>query len=169
MRTWPKSSPMGLPTWQFMLIFYLRITSILRTMGREGNFAEERQVLFEMLAVDHSQCICSVNCFNWRNLERPCWILDLSRLPFALFVLAHQPKVIPKWLYVVAIIMAHGNSAVNPILYGLTNKKFRDGYRKVLGMKSSIVPNPRLPPEFSRKPRYPVNTTIQPSQGKSRS
>ncbi|GAU92524.1 hypothetical protein RvY_04595 [Ramazzottius varieornatus] len=62
-----------------------------------------------------------------------CW------LPFALFVLAHQPKEIPGWMYVLAIIMAHGNSAVNPILYGLTNENFRNGYRMVLGMRGNSV------------------------------
>ncbi|XP_055342808.1 melatonin receptor type 1B-B-like [Paramacrobiotus metropolitanus] len=64
-----------------------------------------------------------------------CWLF------FALFVLAHQPSPIPGWLYVLAIVMAHGNSAVNPILYGMTNEKFRDGYRNVLGLtKKSVAP-----------------------------
>ncbi|XP_055350380.1 melatonin receptor type 1B-B-like [Paramacrobiotus metropolitanus] len=64
-----------------------------------------------------------------------CWLL------FALFVLAHQPEPVPGWLYVLAIVMAHGNSAVNPILYGMTNEKFRDGYRNVLGLgKKNVAP-----------------------------
>ena len=62
-------------------------------------------------------------------------------MPFALFVLANQPSKIPGWAYVIAIIMAHGNSAVNPILYGATNKKFRDGYRYVLGQRQAVEPH----------------------------
>ncbi|OWA51757.1 putative Melatonin receptor type 1A [Hypsibius exemplaris] len=61
-----------------------------------------------------------------------CW------LPFALFVLAHEPDAIPRWIYVIAIIMAHGNSAVNPILYGMTNEKFREGYRTILGLNRRV-------------------------------
>ena len=33
--------------------------------------------------------------------------------------------------------MAHGNSAVNPVLYGLTNENFRNGYRTVLGLRGA--------------------------------
>ncbi|OWA51756.1 putative G-protein coupled receptor moody [Hypsibius exemplaris] len=62
-----------------------------------------------------------------------CW------LPFAIFVVSHDPDEIPRWLYVIAIIMAHGNSAVNPILYGLTNERFRDGYRTILGLDRRAV------------------------------
>ncbi|OWA51758.1 putative Melatonin receptor type 1A [Hypsibius exemplaris] len=61
-----------------------------------------------------------------------CW------LPFSLFVLAHEPAAIPRWVYVLAIIMAHGNSAVNPILYGVTNEKFREGYRTILGLNRRV-------------------------------
>ena len=50
-----------------------------------------------------------------------------------MFVLAHNPREIPGWLFVIAVIMAHGNSAVNPILYGMSNERFREGYRSVLG------------------------------------
>jgi hypothetical protein len=57
------------------------------------------------------------------------------RLPFALLVLAGQPAATPKWIYIVAMIMAHGNSAMNPILYGMNNDKFREGYRRVTGCK----------------------------------
>lgn len=49
------------------------------------------------------------------------------------FVLAHVPKEVPGWLHVTAVILAHGNSAVNPVLYGFGNENFRQGYRAVLG------------------------------------
>ena len=35
----------------------------------------------------------------------------------------------------IAIILAHGNSSINFILYGLTNERFRQGYRYVLGLQ----------------------------------
>ncbi|OQV17432.1 putative Melatonin receptor type 1A [Hypsibius exemplaris] len=53
------------------------------------------------------------------------------------FNLSGNPTSIPGWLYVVAMILAHGNSAVNPFLYSFTNEKFRDGYRAVLCMNRS--------------------------------
>ncbi|OQV17433.1 putative 5-hydroxytryptamine receptor 7 [Hypsibius exemplaris] len=61
-----------------------------------------------------------------------CWSLVVF------FILANNPDSIPGWLFVVAIIMAHGNSAVNPILYGFTNDKFREGYRNVLGFTRRV-------------------------------
>ncbi|OQV25772.1 putative Melatonin receptor type 1C [Hypsibius exemplaris] len=62
-----------------------------------------------------------------------CW------LPFALLVLFGQPRIIPKWIYVVAMFMAHGNSAMNPIIYGMSNKKFREGYRRVAKCSPNTV------------------------------
>ncbi|XP_055342637.1 melatonin receptor type 1A-like [Paramacrobiotus metropolitanus] len=62
-----------------------------------------------------------------------CWAL------FAILVLAHQPRSVPGWVYVIAIIMAHGNSAVNPVIYGMSNDKFREGYKIILGMRSLRV------------------------------
>ncbi|XP_055348566.1 melatonin-related receptor-like [Paramacrobiotus metropolitanus] len=61
-----------------------------------------------------------------------CWS------PFALFVLMHQPSWIPGWLYMIAIMMAHGNSSINCILYGVTNARFRQGYRAVLGLTGGL-------------------------------
>ncbi|OQV26118.1 putative Alpha-1B adrenergic receptor [Hypsibius exemplaris] len=58
--------------------------------------------------------------------------------PFALLVLMKQPSWVPGWMYMIAIIMAHGNSSINSILYGLTNEKFRAGYRSVLGLRMAI-------------------------------
>ncbi|OQV23673.1 putative Melatonin receptor type 1B-B [Hypsibius exemplaris] len=56
-----------------------------------------------------------------------CW------LPFAILVVAGHPIGVPKWVYVVAMVMAHGNSAMNPVLYGLSNDHFRKGYRRITG------------------------------------
>ena len=53
------------------------------------------------------------------------------RLPFVFLTISIQPEGTPKWIFVVAMIMAHGNSAVNPILYGMCNAKIRHGYRRV--------------------------------------
>ncbi|OQV25494.1 Uncharacterized protein C18orf8 [Hypsibius exemplaris] len=63
-------------------------------------------------------------------------IFFVSWTPFALLVIANNPKAVPGWVYIVAIVLGHGNSAVNPILYGVSNKKFRDGYRHLLGNRT---------------------------------
>ena len=62
-----------------------------------------------------------------------------SRSPFSLLVLMKQPDYVPGWIYMIAIIMAHGNSSVNSLLYGLTNEKFRQGYQTVLGLRTVLA------------------------------
>ena len=58
---------------------------------------------------------------------------NCQRLPTVFLIIAHNPPSVPGWIYVLmGTIMAHGNSAVNPILYGFSNEKFREGYRQVL-------------------------------------
>ena len=58
---------------------------------------------------------------------------NFQRLPTVFLIIAHNPPSVPGWIYVLmGTIMAHGNSAVNPILYGFSNEKFRQGYRQVL-------------------------------------
>ncbi|XP_033646179.1 melatonin receptor type 1A-like [Asterias rubens] len=55
-----------------------------------------------------------------------CWT------PYTIIVLSDLHNTYPDELYVAAIIMAHANSSMNSILYGVTNKNFRDGYRKLI-------------------------------------
>ncbi|XP_030845478.1 melatonin receptor type 1B-B-like [Strongylocentrotus purpuratus] len=55
-----------------------------------------------------------------------CWT------PYVIIVLTDVNNVYPKELYVGAVIMAHLNSSLNSILYGITNRRFREGYKRLL-------------------------------------
>ena len=55
-----------------------------------------------------------------------CWS------PLGVLVLADPYDSAPLWLHMYTVLLAHGNSCVNSVLYGLTNKEFRRGYGSVL-------------------------------------
>ncbi|XP_071476522.1 melatonin receptor type 1B-B-like [Diadema antillarum] len=55
-----------------------------------------------------------------------CWT------PYAVVVLTDVHNVYPKELYVGAVILAHLNSSLNSILYGISNRRYRHGYKKLL-------------------------------------
>ncbi|XP_070572064.1 melatonin receptor type 1B-B-like [Ptychodera flava] len=54
--------------------------------------------------------------------------------PYAVIVLVDFEDVLPQWLHIIIITMAHGNSSLNSVLYGVMNKQFREGYYKVLSL-----------------------------------
>ncbi|OWA50266.1 putative Melatonin receptor type 1A [Hypsibius exemplaris] len=62
-----------------------------------------------------------------------CWILE------AVIVLGDLAADAPEWVNILSVVTAHGNSALNPILYGLTNENFRQGYRTVIGLNCRSV------------------------------
>ncbi|XP_074650554.1 melatonin-related receptor-like [Tubulanus polymorphus] len=61
-----------------------------------------------------------------------CWT------PFTLFVVIDPKDELGQELYMFAILIAHVNSSLNCILYGITNKQFRKGYYKVLGLEKCM-------------------------------
>lgn len=52
--------------------------------------------------------------------------------PYASLTLIDIYNTYPKTAYVIAVQMAHLNSSLNALIYGATNKNFRDGYKQVL-------------------------------------
>ncbi|XP_066264203.1 melatonin receptor type 1A-like [Branchiostoma lanceolatum] len=62
-----------------------------------------------------------------------CW------LPYAVVVLADFNDHWPRAVHFLAIVMAHGSSSINCLVYGFMNKKFKTAFRKLLGMKT--LPN----------------------------
>lgn len=52
--------------------------------------------------------------------------------PYASLSLVDVDDRYPKIAYVVAVQMAHLNSSLNALIYGATNKNFRQGYKQVL-------------------------------------
>ena len=48
-----------------------------------------------------------------------CWS------PYAVFVVADRYDTWPQELHLFAVLIAHTNSSLNSVLYGLTNKHFR--------------------------------------------
>ncbi|CAH1249273.1 MTNR1A [Branchiostoma lanceolatum] len=59
-----------------------------------------------------------------------CW------LPYAVVVLADFNDHWPRAVHFLAIVMAHGSSSINCLVYGFMNKKFKTAFRKLLGMKT---------------------------------
>ncbi|OWA53019.1 putative Melatonin-related receptor [Hypsibius exemplaris] len=76
------------------------------------------------------------------------FIFYVSWLPIVILYVLTFPPNIPKWVVVVAVCMAHGNSAANPILYGMCNEKIRDGYRRVLHCRTSRSRNGVIAKDF---------------------
>lgn len=70
------------------------------------------------------------------KLLRSIFILVLAYaifwFPETLLTLVDQGHVVPDSVYMSVAFLAHFNSSVNSIIYGLTNENFRKGYRKFL-------------------------------------
>ena len=61
------------------------------------------------------------------------------RLPYTLIILADFENHIPPWLDEFISLIAHANSAFNPILYAKFNPAFISGYRKCLNKLSKGI------------------------------
>ena len=55
-----------------------------------------------------------------------CWT------PYAITVVVDRHDEAPLWVYIFVVLIAHTNSSINFILYGMTNREFRRGYWKVI-------------------------------------
>ncbi|ELU08523.1 hypothetical protein CAPTEDRAFT_123524 [Capitella teleta] len=54
-----------------------------------------------------------------------CWT------PYAIIVVADRYDTYPMEIHIFSILVAHTNSSLNSILYGLTNANFREGYKQI--------------------------------------
>jgi hypothetical protein len=57
-----------------------------------------------------------------------CW------LPYGVVVISDYHDKFPKAVHMFTMLLAHLNSALNPVLYGCYNPAFRRGYKKVCYM-----------------------------------
>lgn len=51
--------------------------------------------------------------------------------PYAILIVADVYDTYPAWVHTITITMAHLNSSLNCILYGITNKQFRKAYMHI--------------------------------------
>jgi hypothetical protein len=58
-----------------------------------------------------------------------CWT------PYAIIVVADVRDDFSQELHIFSILIAHTNSSLNSILYGLSDRNFRDSYMYLLGIK----------------------------------
>ena len=71
-----------------------------------------------------------------------CWI------PYAIIVVADVNDTFTMEWHIFATLIAHTNSSLNSILYGLTNSSFRKGYMTLLGLHRCLryfFPERRMP------------------------
>ncbi|XP_071157126.1 melatonin receptor type 1B-A-like [Mytilus edulis] len=75
------------------------------------------------------------------RLARTFFIVFISFLicwtPYDLTLFLDRSDKWPSWLYILFMQVGHFNSSVNSILYGLTNRHFREGYKQFL---SKFIP-----------------------------
>ena len=56
-----------------------------------------------------------------------CWTFVISWLPFVIkVILTSAMDTVPEWIYVVQIEMLGLNVTLNPVIYTVTNRRFRD-------------------------------------------
>ena len=117
----------------FVLIFYIKIfihaiQARQRVMTRSRINELKRSLLI------------SKGLFGSYVLFTICW------LPYALVIMIDFEDNLPREYYVVTMLLAVLNSTLNPIFYGLTNPKFKHGYRNVVSLilyRKVATPNPR--------------------------
>jgi hypothetical protein len=63
-----------------------------------------------------------------------CWS------PYAVIVVADRYDTFPMEIHIFSILIAHTNSSLNSVLYGLTNANFREGYKKLVRAMLSCLP-----------------------------
>ncbi|OWA53586.1 putative Melatonin receptor type 1B-B [Hypsibius exemplaris] len=70
-----------------------------------------------------------------KALFRVFVIFLIMWLPVAVLILMGQgTRVHPVW-YILTVLMAHGNSSINCLVYALSLDHFRDGYLRLLGLR----------------------------------
>ena len=74
---------------------------------------------------------------------------------YCIFLYYFRYDTYPQEVHMFVILIAHVNSSCNSILYGITNKQFREGYARILGVA-------RCCPRFYRQA---LGTTATHAQG----
>lgn len=76
-----------------------------------------------------------------------CWT------PYAIIVVADRYDTYPMEIHIFSILMAHTNSSLNSILYGLTNIQFRLAYLQIFRLVGSLCFGKRFSTEVSQLPQ----------------
>nr|XP_054761573.1 melatonin receptor type 1B-B-like [Lytechinus pictus] len=112
-----------------VLFCYIRVFSFVRESERkihswrnQGNAAAQNQAP----RVTKADRRLMITVFIIFIVFLTCWT------PYVIIVLADVNNVYPRELYVGAVILAHLNSSMNSILYGITNRRFRAAYKRLL-------------------------------------
>ena len=69
-----------------------------------------------------------------RALFRVFVIFLIMWVPVAVLILMGQGKQVNYVWYILTVLLAHGNSSVNCVVYALSLEHFREGYARLLGM-----------------------------------
>ena len=56
-----------------------------------------------------------------------CWFPFCISMLLAIFL----PGVVPRGFHMATLLLGYANSGVNPIIYGVMNKKFGDGFKRI--------------------------------------
>ena len=102
----------------YLKIFLFVRSSKKKVAGTEGKVKKERR---ESMRLARSLFIIFV-------VFAVCWT------PYAIIVSLDHRDVFAREFHIFSILLAHTNSSLNSILYGLTNQHFRQGYLKLLFM-----------------------------------
>lgn len=81
-----------------------------------------------------------------------CWT------PYALLLVIDFPDTLPLEAHLFATMFAHTNSSFNCALYGMTNKQFRRGYRRVLHIDRCMRKCCRR--GINRKDKFPEGSNL---------
>ncbi|XP_072024927.1 melatonin receptor type 1A-like [Amphiura filiformis] len=101
---------------------YFRILIFARSVRKE---------LTKIGKMDNDKKIKQTDLRLLRSIATIWVVFILMWAPFTAFVLFFYGTW-PKWVFKMAVALAHTNSSINCIIYAATNKHFREGYVKFL-------------------------------------
>ena len=137
--------PLGVISFSYRKIFH---TVTAHTKRIKGSRVFDKRQLSRFLSEKH----ITTTLFIILTVFLCCWA------PFSVltFYATVARKELPQHFSVAAYWLGFLNSALNPVIYALRTREFRDGYREILG----IV----LPCCFKRLVRRSINSTLKWSQ-----
>ncbi|XP_070560045.1 alpha-1B adrenergic receptor-like [Ptychodera flava] len=105
---------------------HLTVPSVAGSLGRMKNHERQKRKREEELKLTKSFVVVIV-------------IFIISWLPFCvtMFWSVHSGTPVPRPVDMATLLLGYFNSCCNPIVYGVMNKRFRQGYMKLLGCKTS--------------------------------
>ena len=94
----------------------------------------------------------NINIFKIkRGLGRPISFCNLEHVTVVFVSVADYDYKFPLWVDLYVLLLAHVHSSINPIIYGFTNKHFRQGYLMVFERCGSSCARPESVRDTSTK------------------